>query len=97
VSDLRFEWDPRKDSSNQRKHGVSFPEAKTVFEDNFARLIPDPDHSEGEERCILMGMSEKQRLLLVGHCERPGEIIRIFSAREANRLERKQYEEFTHA
>lgn len=97
MFDLSFKWDPRKDSSNQKKHGVSFSEASTVFEDDFARLIPDPDHSDGEERFILMGMSEKQRLLLVSHCERPGEVVRIFSARKANRIERKQYEEHANA
>jgi uncharacterized DUF497 family protein len=97
VAILIFEWDPRKDVSNQRKHGISFSEASSVFEDDLARLIPDPVHSNGEQRLILMGMSSKNRLVLVHHCEREGEVIRIFSARKASRNERDQYEDFAHA
>jgi len=63
MNDLRFEWDTAKNRLNQKKRGVSFEEARTVFSDERARLIPDPDHSEGEERFILMGMSAQARLL----------------------------------
>ena len=92
MTDLIFEWNEDKNRSNQRKHGVSFEEAKTVFFDDLARLIPDPDHSIGEERFILMGLSEKYRLLTVCHCERNGDTIRIISARKADKFETKQYE-----
>lgn len=97
MLEFQFEWDPRKEAINLRKHGISFAEAKTVFDDGFARLIPDPDHSIGEERLILMGISDDRRLLLVNHSVRRGEVIRIFSARRASRKERKQFEEFAHA
>ena len=93
MSGVEFEWDGRKNLSNLKKHGVSFEEAQTVF----ARLIPDPDHSEGEERFILMGMSVQARLLIVCHCERESDIIRICSARKADKSERKQYEGYRHA
>ncbi len=92
MTGLVFEWDENKNKSNQRKHGVSFAEAKTVFFDDLARLIPDPDHSIGEERFILMGLSKNYRLLTVCHCERNGKTIRIISARKANIFETKQYE-----
>jgi uncharacterized protein len=92
MNNLNFEWDENKNTINQKKHGVSFEEAKTVFTDELARLIPDPDHSEGEERFILMGVSVQLRILVVCHCERHFDTIRIISARKANKLERKQYE-----
>ena len=79
--------------SNQKKHGVSFEEATTVFSDDLARLIPDPD-SEDEERFILMGMSTQSRILVVCHCERGIDVIRIISARKADKPQRKQYEGF---
>ena len=97
MAELQFEWDESKNVSNQQKHGVSFEEAKTVFADDFARLIRDPDHSHGEERFILLGMSARFRLLIVCHCERGSDVIRIISARKADRYERKQYESFIHA
>ncbi len=97
MGNLSFEWDDGKNVANQRKHGVSFEEARTVFSDELARLISDPDHSGGEERFILMGLSAELRLLTVCHCERDSEIIRIISARKADKLERKQYEEYCHA
>jgi len=97
VQDLIFEWDPDKDVSNQGKHGVSFEEAKTVFTDQFARLIADPDHSQEEDRFILLGMSIYSNLLVVCHCIRTGEVIRIISARKADKQERRIYEEFRHA
>ncbi len=98
MGSLNFEWDENKNISNQKKHdGVTFEEAKTVFSDELARLIPDPDHSVGEERFILMGLSSQLKLLLVSHCEVNSETIRIISARKADKLERKQYEGYGHA
>ncbi len=94
MTELKFEWDERKNRSNQKKHGVSFNEAKTVFIDEFGRLIPDPDHSNDEDRFVFMGMSSRFRLLIVCHCERNADIIRIISARKAEKHERKQYEEY---
>lgn len=89
---LDFEWSPAKAAANVRKHGVHFEEARTVFEDDEALLIPDPEHSTGEERFILLGLSVALRLLVVVHCERlDGEIIRIISARKADRAERATY------
>jgi len=91
---ISFEWDRRKDASNQKKHRVSFDEAKSVFYDERARIIPDPEHSMDDDRFILIGMSAKLRLLLVCHCYRKGiDTIRIISARKATRAEREQYEE----
>ena len=92
-----FEWDQSKDSENRRKHGVTFEEAKTVFLDDFARLIADPDHSIGEERFLLLGMGARRRTLVVCHLDLGRDVIRIISARRANRRERKQYEDFRHA
>jgi uncharacterized protein len=92
MSDLVFRWDPRKDSINQEKHGVSFEEAKSVFYDESARLINDPDHSELEDRFILLGFSSTLRLLVVCHCYREDEsTIRIISARKATKPETKNY------
>jgi uncharacterized DUF497 family protein len=92
MSALRFEWDPRKAGENEKKHGVSFEEAKTVFFDERARLIDDPDHSEDEDRFILLGLSSTLRLLVVCHCYRSeGNIIRIISARKATARESKSY------
>ena len=65
---LTFDWDPRKDRANQLKHGVSFDEAKTAFLDEYARIIADPEHSDDEERFVLLGMSVGLRLLVVCHC-----------------------------
>lgn len=89
---LRFVWDARKAEANLRKHGVSFPEAATAFGDPLSITIRDPDHSAREERFILIGQSRQQHLVVVAHVER-GEIIRIISARPANRRERMSYEE----
>ena len=92
VSYIRFSLDEAKDRANRRKHGVSFDEARTVFFDEDARLTSDPDHSSGEDRFIILGMSRKLRLLLVCHSYRRNEdIIRIISARKATRLESAQY------
>jgi len=93
MADIRFEWDPRKDASNRRKHGVSFQEASSVFVDENALIIPDPTHSDDEDRFLLLGVSARMRALVVCHCLRNrGDTIRLISARKANRLERAQYE-----
>ncbi len=98
MESINFIWDENKNIINQKKHeGVSFDEAKTVFFDELARLIPDPDHSDGEERFILMGVSSKFRLLTVCHCEKNSNTIRIISARKAIKFEKKQYEEYNNA
>ena len=89
---LNFEWDDRKARSNSRKHGVNFDEASTVFGDALALTIPDPAHSEMEDRLITMGRSHRGKLLVVVHTER-GDNIRIITARPASRRERKAYEE----
>jgi uncharacterized DUF497 family protein len=89
-----FEWDTRKASRNLTKHGVSFPEARTVFEDVEALVLPDPDHSADEDRFILLGLSAALRVLVVIHCERgDGAVIRLISARKADRQEREAYAE----
>ncbi|HLF22927.1 MAG TPA: BrnT family toxin [Burkholderiales bacterium] len=94
VADLRFEWDERKAAANRRKHGVSFEEARSVFFDEDALMIPDAEHSQEEARFILLGLCSRLRTLVVCHCYRGAdEIIRIISARKANRDERMQYEE----
>ena len=92
MSALRLEWDERKAEVNAKKHGVSFEEARSAFFDERARLIDDPDHSEDEERFILLGLSSSLRLLLVCHCYRTaGNVIRIISARKATAQESKSY------
>ena len=89
---IKFEWDPRKDSANQRRHGVSFEEAQSVFFDENAIQFYDEDHSEQEDRFIMLGLSIRSRILVVCHCEREsGNVIRIISARKATRSERKYY------
>jgi len=89
---IRFAWDEAKATENQRKHGVTFEEATTVFADENARLKHDPDHSQQEDRFLLLGFSAKLRLLLVCHAYRENdEVIRIISARKATPTERKQY------
>lgn len=92
MSDLRFAWDERKNAENQRKHGVSFEEAQTAFLDDHALLIDDPDHSAGEERFILLGLSAALRHVVVCHCYRASDtVIRIISARKATATEREVY------
>lgn len=92
MSVLRFEWDGRKAAANLRKHGVSFEEAKSVFYDERARLIADPDHSEDEDRFVLLGLSAALRVLVVCHCYRSGSgVIRIISARKATAREARSY------
>ena len=91
MSHLEFEWSPVKAASNVKKHGVSFEEARSVFEDEEALLIPDPEHSVGEERFVLLGVSAASRLVVVIHCGRGPDVIRIISARKADRTERAAY------
>jgi uncharacterized DUF497 family protein len=92
MEDLRYEWDEKKNRSNQRKHGVAFEEARTAFLDENARRVPDPDHSSGEDRYILIGLSIRLRLLVICHCYRESErVIRIISARKADPSERRDY------
>lgn len=94
MDDIKFEWDPNKAKANIEKHGVSFSEAATVFSDEQAILFDDPDHSEDEERSIILGFSSLARMLLVCHCLRgEGNVIRIISARKATKAEEKQYTE----
>jgi len=90
--DIDFEWDEGKATQNLRKHGVSFDEAETVFNDPYARVIDDPDHSDDEERSIIIGHSDRNRLLFVSFAAR-GHRIRLISARPATRKERQTYEE----
>jgi hypothetical protein len=87
-----FEWDPRKVELNVRKHGVTFDEASTVFGDPLAMLMPDPDHSIGEERYLLLGMSNRRTLVVVAFAERPPR-TRLISARRATRQEQRRYEQ----
>jgi len=95
MDGVTFSWDDRKDRANRRKHGVSFEEAATAFADENARLKHDPDHSQDEDRFILLGFSAKLRLLVVAHACRQDETeVRIISARKAIRKERKQYGKF---
>lgn len=97
TSDISFEWDPRKAETNRTKHGVSFEEAATVFGDSYARIIPDPDHSNDEERFVILGLSLQARALTVCHCHRStGEVVRIISARKATKNEESTYWRFRH-
>ncbi len=89
---MEFEWDPHKAETNLKKHGVSFTEAGTIFGDEMAITVPDPDHSGEEDRFITIGWSNHRRLILVSHTDR-GEKVRIISARELTKAERKEYEE----
>ncbi len=92
MNELRFEWDENKNITNRKKHRISFEEAQTVFYDDNALLIDDPDHSEEEERFILLGFSHRANMLVVCHCYRQSEsVIRIISARKATRSEEKAY------
>lgn len=89
---ISFEWDQTKAASNLEKHGISFNEAKTVFWDPNARIIHDPDHSEEEDRFIILGMSHNMNILIVCHCyKEPNEVIRIISARKATKSESNNY------
>jgi len=95
MDEIKFSWDARKAKQNLTKHRISFEEASTVFFDENARLIHDPGHSAEEDRFVLLGLSCKLRLLVVCHCYRGKErIIRIISARKADKQEQKQYGRF---
>jgi len=89
---MKFEWDDTKANANWRKHGVSFQEATTIFGDPLAGTFPDPDHSQGEERWLTVGISAEGKLLVVAHTEH-GITFRIISARVATTQERNRYEQ----
>lgn len=93
MSGIQFKWDETKNRKNKRDHGVSFEEAQTVFLDENALRFFDPDHSEDEDRFIMLGVSFKLRVLVVCHCYRENdEVIRLISARKADKKECKDYE-----
>ena len=95
MGNIQFAWDRRKAEANLVKHGVTFEEAKSAFLDESARLIDDPDHSENEDRFILLGYSLQARCLIVSHCYREsGSVIRLISARRATPREERQYWSF---
>lgn len=92
MDDIVFQWDEQKSRSNKRKHGVSFAEAETVFFDERAIRFEDPDHSQEEDRFIMLGMSLLLRVLIVCHCYRSDDrVIRIISARKATKCEAAAY------
>ena len=89
---IQCEWDENKNQINQHKHGISFQEAKTVFYDEEALVIDDPEHSETEDRFIILGLSNKANLLVVCHCYRASDtVIRLISARKATKTESQYY------
>lgn len=92
MSEIRFEWDPRKARSNEKKHGVSFEEAESVFYDEQALLLEDPQRAEVEDRFVLLGLSAVLRVVVVVHALRGDDVIRIISARKATRQESHQYQ-----
>ena len=95
MKSIRFVWDGKKAESNLKKHKISFKEAQTVFSDPNARMIFDPEHSRGEDRFILLGISSGLKLLVVCHCyQEDNMVIRIISARRANKNEQTQYRSF---
>jgi uncharacterized protein len=95
MYEITFDWDDQKALSNERKHGISFEEAQTAFNDGNARVSYDPDHSQDEDRYILLGMSAALRLLVVCHAyQQDDECVRIISARKATRTEQQQYQGF---
>ena len=92
MEQLEFQWDPKKNRKNIKKHGVSFEEAKTVFYDEYALQFFDPDHSEDKDRFLLLGISFKLRMIIVCHCFRQEEaIVRIISAKKADKGESQDY------
>jgi uncharacterized DUF497 family protein len=94
MADVSFEWDARKNRANRKKHGVSFEEARTAFFDEHARVIADPEHSDDEDRFVLLGLSAQLRVLVVCHCYRASaQVVRIISARRADPSEQHQYAE----
>ena len=95
MAGFRFEWDENKSRANKRKHGVDFAEATTVFYDENAVQFADPDHSQDEDRFILLGMSFKLRVVVVCHCFRESEtVVRLISARKADKEEEREYWRF---
>lgn len=94
MEDIVFEWDENKNEINKRKHGLSFEEAQEVFYDDNAILFDDPDHSFGEERFLIIGMVKSSKICIVRHCYRNSDnVIRLISAREATKREKKTYQE----
>ena len=92
MNEIYFQWAENKNADNKKIHGISFEEAKTVFYDEEALLIDDPEHSKDEERFIILGFSNMANMLVVCHCYRENEtVIRIISARKATKNEAKQY------
>ena len=93
MTEIRFEWDPAKARINLRKHRVPFEEGESVFYDEHALLLDDPDHSENEERFVLLGLSDRFRVLVVVHAYREqNQVIRLISARKATRSEQTRYD-----
>ena len=88
-----FTWDPKKEATNRKKHGLDFREGATVLDDPLSTTFPDLDHSELEQRYVTIGMSARRRILVVAHTEEENDVIRIISARRATRRERSFYEE----
>ena len=94
LDDLTFEWDKEKAKAVRKKHGVTFEEAASAFADKNALVLPDPDHSEWEERFLLLGYSSRANMLMVSHClRRSGTVIRLISARKATKTEETMYHE----
>jgi uncharacterized DUF497 family protein len=92
MTELRFEWDKRKEKANVKKHGISFDEARTVFYDENAIQFFDPDHSDDEDRFILLGISLRLRIIVVCHCFRESDtVVRLISARKADSDEENEY------
>ena len=91
IIGMNFTWDEAKNLSNQKKHGVSFEEAETVFCDDDSVLFDDPDHSVGEERFLIIGVTDTENLCIVSHCYRDEDVIRIISARKATKHEKQIY------
>ena len=95
MENLKFEWDENENTINKNKHNIAFEEAQTVFYDELALVIDDPDHSEQEDRFIILGQSSQAKLLVVCHCYRESDtVIRIISARKATKTESSQYYDF---
>ena len=91
IIGMNVTWDEEKNRSNQKKHGVSFEEAETVFYDDDSVLFDDPDHSFGEERFLIIGVTDTEKLCIVSHCYRDEDVIRIISARKATKHEKQIY------
>ena len=94
MNGFQFEWDENKNRKNILKHGISFEEAKTVFYDDMALVFDDPDHSDEEERFLIIGYSIRERICIVSHCFRNNDTIRIISARKALKDEVRDYHDF---